>query len=146
MRQLEEKGIIIDWCELCDGIWLDAGELAHLTETPGDLSAQSPERQITKTRRSAHPFCPHCRLLMEEFPYTDGENIFLDRCPKCLGIWLERGELQAVYDHWKQQSVGLSAAAPSQNPATLADPMGWIAIGIILLIIIGSALFFVLHR
>jgi len=39
--------------------------------------------------------CPHCNqtLLM-----TDRQGIEIDYCPKCRGIWLDRGELEKLIE------------------------------------------------
>jgi len=112
MRPLTDKGIVFDWCDLCDGIWLDAGELTHLTQTATDLPELPPPPARTGSSREtgrpahasrsgsfAHPHCPRCNLSMEELPYAEGETFLVDRCPRCRGLWLERGELQTIYDH-----------------------------------------------
>ncbi|MGB1287454.1 MAG: zf-TFIIB domain-containing protein, partial [Aggregatilineales bacterium] len=39
--------------------------------------------------------CPQCNVVME-MAFRD--NIEIDYCPKCRGIWLDRGELDKLLD------------------------------------------------
>ncbi len=45
--------------------------------------------------------CPHCNvtLLM-----TDKQGVEIDYCPKCRGIWLDRGELEKIIE--RSEPVG----------------------------------------
>ncbi|RYG32752.1 MAG: hypothetical protein EOO01_33915, partial [Chitinophagaceae bacterium] len=40
--------------------------------------------------------CPNCNqtLLM-----TDKQNVQIDYCPECRGIWLDRGELEKIIEN-----------------------------------------------
>jgi hypothetical protein len=37
--------------------------------------------------------CPYCGAIMEKI---DKDDVFIDRCPKCFGIWLDKGELDKI--------------------------------------------------
>lgn len=39
------------------------------------------------------PVCPESTLLM-----TDRKGVEIDYCPKCRGVWLDRGELDKLVD------------------------------------------------
>lgn len=52
------------------------------------------------------PVCPEATLLMSE-----RQGVEIDYCPRCRGVWLDRGELDKLLD--------LSAAAPAARPATV---------------------------
>ncbi len=39
--------------------------------------------------------CPHCD---EELKIADRQGIAIDYCPKCRGVWLDRGELDKIID------------------------------------------------
>lgn len=47
--------------------------------------------------------CPVDNSLMEKDYYNDGD-IFIDRCPKCQGVWLESDKfetiIEALYNLW----------------------------------------------
>lgn len=37
--------------------------------------------------------CPHCKV---ELKLAERKNIEIDYCPKCRGVWLDRGELDKL--------------------------------------------------
>jgi hypothetical protein len=37
--------------------------------------------------------CPHCQV---ELKLAERKNIEIDYCPKCRGVWLDRGELDKL--------------------------------------------------
>ena len=39
--------------------------------------------------------CPNCQ---ETLLMTDRQGVEIDYCPKCRGVWLDRGELQKLID------------------------------------------------
>lgn len=53
--------------------------------------------------------CPHCNatLLM-----TERQGVEIDYCPKCRGVWLDRGELEKLLD----RSVERETREPSREP------------------------------
>jgi Zn-finger nucleic acid-binding protein len=53
------------------------------------------------------PVCPGTTLVM-----TNRENVEIDYCPKCRGVWLDRGELDKIIE----RSLSLTPAAPSAPP------------------------------
>ncbi len=52
------------------------------------------------------PHCPDTRLTM-----TDRQGIEIDYCPKCRGVWLDRGELDKLLER-----ASASAPPTSQPP------------------------------
>lgn len=56
--------------------------------------------------------CPVCSqtLLM-----TDRQGVEIDYCPKCRGVWLDRGELEKIIDR------SVSAAAPAKPTSDHRD-------------------------
>ena len=62
------------------------------------------------------PVCPEATLAM-----TNREGIEIDYCPKCRGVWLDRGELDKIIE----RSLGAApaaATAPSREPNPRPDP------------------------
>ena len=53
------------------------------------------------------PTCTDTALVM-----SDRQGVEIDYCPKCRGVWLDRGELDKIID----RSLGGSAAAPAPTP------------------------------
>ncbi|MBD1434968.1 zf-TFIIB domain-containing protein [Sphingobacterium sp. DN00404] len=45
--------------------------------------------------------CPNCN---ETLLMTERHNVEIDYCPKCRGVWLDRGELDKLLDQASQRS------------------------------------------
>lgn len=100
-----ERGIEVDRCETCAGIWLDEGELEaiqknterdyrlELDALPNDVG-----RSITvNEQRNQGPIhCPKCQAEMAAREYGYCSQIIIDVCPEGCGVWLDKGELQAL--------------------------------------------------
>lgn len=50
---------------------------------------------------------------------TDRQGIEIDYCPKCRGVWLDRGELDKIID----RAAGPVAAAPQPAPVAPVAPV-----------------------
>lgn len=57
-----------------------------------------------------------CPVDNETLVMADRGGVEIDYCPKCRGVWLDRGELDKIID----RSLGGSAAAPSPTPQQAA--------------------------
>jgi hypothetical protein len=56
-----------------------------------------------------------CPVDNETLVMADRGGVEIDYCPKCRGVWLDRGELDKIID--RSIGAGSAAAAPSQAPA-----------------------------
>lgn len=65
---------------------------------------------MTGTERPANTglLCPSCRT---DLVMTERQNIEIDYCPKCRGVWLDRGELDKIIERSVAQPRGQAAAA-----------------------------------
>ncbi|MBB5519006.1 TFIIB-type zinc ribbon-containing protein [Amphiplicatus metriothermophilus] len=54
-----------------------------------------------------------CPVDNETLVMTDRNGVEIDYCPKCRGVWLDRGELDKIIER--------SASAPSSAPAPTAQ-------------------------
>lgn len=63
--------------------------------------------------------CPICQvdLLMSE-----KQGIEIDYCPKCRGVWLDRGELEKIIERTIPTHAPQPAAQASQPPAYANQP------------------------
>jgi Zn-finger nucleic acid-binding protein len=55
--------------------------------------------------------CPHCKVGLV---MSDRQGIEIDYCPKCRGVWLDRGELDKIIE----RSLG-EGRAPAHQPSPL---------------------------
>jgi phage FluMu protein Com len=52
------------------------------------------KEQLQKVDRAGHELrCPKCTCLLETYSFHE---ILLERCSKCAGIWLDKGELETI--------------------------------------------------
>lgn len=58
--------------------------------------------------------CPVCSVPLV---MSDRQGIEIDYCPKCRGVWLDRGELDKIIE--RSQA---SAPAPAPAPVAVAPP------------------------
>ncbi|KAA3620378.1 MAG: hypothetical protein DWQ05_00095 [Calditrichaeota bacterium] len=93
------KGIEVDECEKCEGIWCDNDELKQVKDkTDSDLNWMDfdiwkhPERFKAK---SAKNHCPNCKQAMDVLDY-DNTKIEIDYCKQCKGTWLDKNELENI--------------------------------------------------
>lgn len=82
---------MMDACSLCDGVWLDQGELAKIHGLRVDLL---PGDRQSDPRGAAE--CPDCHAAMETRWFSRGRRVLVDRCPSCGGIWLDSEELRSI--------------------------------------------------
>ncbi len=59
-----------------------------------------------------------CPIDNETLIMTERSGVEIDYCPKCRGVWLDRGELDKIIEHSKP------APAPVQAASLAADPAG----------------------
>jgi Zn-finger nucleic acid-binding protein len=87
--------INIDVCPKCGGIWLDHGELKKL------LKDKKISDYLTKdigTQSKSKLVCPRCGGLMD---LERADEIEVDVCLNCNGVWLDQGELEDLKEKSK---------------------------------------------
>ncbi len=47
--------------------------------------------------------CPNCNV---ELQMTERQGVEIDYCPKCRGVWLDRGELEKIIDRAASADTG----------------------------------------
>ncbi len=95
-------GIQLDKCHQCDGLWCDRGELDRLRDAKVEDIEEALERkygdpQYEEGEAEGHMRCPNCgdaRLIAHHYSYI--QPVKIDRCERCLGVWLDDGELNAI--------------------------------------------------
>ncbi|MCU4162653.1 zf-TFIIB domain-containing protein [Carboxylicivirga caseinilyticus] len=101
---LEEKNINdlsgsiqVDTCPSCGGTWFDKGELEQI-ENVVELSIIE-IRNIPKKKEQLEKLkCPDCNLhpTLSKHAHQRDKKVIFDYCEICHGIWLDRGELEAI--------------------------------------------------
>ena len=97
MIVLELKGVEIDYCTECGGIWLDEGELELLLEDSQEKDQVLHNLTVVKNVSEELRRCPVCRKAMEKVICGLGEKkVMIDRCKNYHGLWFDKGELDDV--------------------------------------------------
>ena len=92
----EFKGIEVDCCPQCRGIWFDQDELPHfLGLTRSELrSLQSGKLDEQLNRKQGR--CPRDESQLLRVYSPRNTDVVIDSCVTCNGIWLDDGELKKL--------------------------------------------------
>lgn len=111
------KGVRVDECENCRGIFFDKGELEKVKNTtdpdtrwidPVFFAVTTPSA-LNKQQKD----CPKCSVSMEPLQYASSK-VTLNRCPNCQGVWLDHGEFSKIINY-------LTSLIASETSSELAD-------------------------
>ncbi|MCP5519279.1 MAG: zf-TFIIB domain-containing protein [Verrucomicrobiales bacterium] len=106
LRTVLYEGVEIETCPVCQGEWLDEGELQLILDRveqrfdPAELDVLDAVNRSLPGRRVAREprlECPKCAgQTLNPFTYAGSTGIVLDKCAGCGGIWLDHNELEMV--------------------------------------------------
>jgi len=98
-------GISIEACSQCKGVFLDEDELRILKDKATKASwanlrwmddeVEAIERAKAMASKRECPKCAKTKFISVHF---GDSTTMLDWCPKCNGVWLDRGEFQEILD------------------------------------------------
>jgi len=95
LKLQNHKGIEVDRCGSCEGMWLDYPELDQLED---NVLEEDEQKGTMITRAMASELkCPKCQGPMSQFRYRYNE-LWLDVCEAEHGFWLDKGEEKRVFD------------------------------------------------
>jgi Zn-finger nucleic acid-binding protein len=102
----------LDKCHECDGIWFDKGELekardAGATDLEEAIEKEYGDPAYDQQATEGYMQCPRCDGRLFSHHYTYVAPVKVDTCRKCLGVWLDDGELDKIVG----QKKGLDDAA-----------------------------------
>ena len=70
--------------------------------------------------QAAGMLCPNCRV---DLVMSERQGVEIDYCPRCRGVWLDRGELDKILERTAAElAQAQPAAAPSAAPSTAPPP------------------------
>lgn len=94
--------IDVDYCETCNGTWFDKGELVKLENTiePTLIEFRKIPSKKDQNVALSCPLCGNLQLL-QKVGHPKDKRVVIDYCPVCKGIWLDKGELDAIQkENW----------------------------------------------
>jgi Zn-finger nucleic acid-binding protein len=127
--------IELDQCQQCGGIWCDKWELFPIQAQEAERMEpvnQELLRSLQPTKKKQRLYCPRCTapLAKPQDPLL-GPDLQLQRCLKCDGIWLNRGQFTTYKRHQKkvrEEKMGAEAIV-GRIEEYYDDPRHWIVTG-----------------
>ena len=104
----------------CGGLWFRKDELKKFDE-PHELAGEAlldiEHNKNTEIDRKAIRHCPQCADKQELCLrwYDISNEVEIDQCLKCSGIWLDVGELEAIRGQYKSEEERRAAAEAYLN-------------------------------
>jgi Zn-finger nucleic acid-binding protein len=105
------RGIEVDRCPQCQGIWLDYGELDQLEDLV--LDEDEIKGTMMYSPLKGELSCPKCNKPMQRFSYR-AYNLELDFCEQGHGTWLDAGEEKRVLEIMEQRIKDLNRKAKAE--------------------------------
>lgn len=109
LKEMQQAGLTVDICDQnCGGIWFDNFELKKVDEAHESLGEPllniSPHVRVPvdHDRKRLCPRCPDQTLFRHYF--TVRQEVEIDDCPSCGGVWLDVGELAAIRKQFKTEA------------------------------------------
>ncbi len=126
--------IQLDQCQRCGGTWCDRWELFPVDPDEA-IRLDSLDQGLLTAPAELPPktlYCPRCTAELHTFkdPLLPQE-IVLQRCPRCEGIWLNRGQLARYKNYQKDirlKKMG-AAAVVRRLPELYQNPKSWVVTG-----------------
>ncbi len=98
----------LDFCPSCQGTWFDKGETAKYFSLEQDL----PDLESSlKTAQQRGQVCPRCSAELQELKYDVNQDLLLDRCTKCEGLWFDAEEVDKLMKMENDKEDALSRIA-----------------------------------
>ena len=105
------KGIEVDRCLECQGMWLDYGEMEQLEEVVLDRD-EIAGKTVFSPLKGELP-CPKCGEKMQRFSYR-AYSLELDFCQEGHGTWLDAGEEKRVLEVMEQRIKNIDRKAKAE--------------------------------
>ena len=93
------QGIEIEYCQACQGICLQQGELDKVAEEmEGSIEYSTiTDKQLEHQDSQKVIDCPKCDApSMRKVEFLSLTDIILDRCDSCGALWLDKSELEQI--------------------------------------------------
>ena len=112
LDQRKYRGLEVDHCSKCRGLWLDFEEMDLLEDTANKDEILKGTRDYA--RRPGDRPCPHCGDKMDVFNYR-AYNLPIEHCPNDHGYWLDKGEEERVLELMKERARDLRRSETAEQ-------------------------------
>lgn len=100
LKRTSHKGIEVDYCSECEGMWLDLDELDQLEDVK--LDADELKGTLVFSSSATEHHCPHCGKALKRFQYRL-HTLELEYCEDH-GFWLDDDEEKRVLELMEERS------------------------------------------
>jgi Zn-finger nucleic acid-binding protein len=106
LKSVEKKGVIVDECASCGGMWLLKEKFDTLRGKEDrfirwldiPLWKEEDRHKLSTSSRA----CPSCARQLYSLDYH-GHDVSLDICPSCKGVWLDKDEMAKMVRYMEDQ-------------------------------------------
>jgi Zn-finger nucleic acid-binding protein len=106
LLQMNRRGINLEYCPTCKGMWLNRQELEQLEDKVFDFGDDRKGSLIFSAAATACQ-CPQCGKPMKRFEYR-GYSLEMDFCEDGHGFWLDADGDIKVLELMKKEEAGLA--------------------------------------
>ena len=115
LKKLVVGGVTVDVCEGgCGGIWFDNYELRKFDEpheAGGEKLLGIKRNESIRVDHSKKRNCPKCKnIMMLKHFFCTKQQVEIDECPGCGGLWLDFGELSQIRSQYRTEEERRKAA------------------------------------
>ena len=115
LQGVDYEGVHLETCPRCGGHWLDADELGSIVKARKRrfneqeclaIAQATKIKGVNLNSLNRHLICPKCGSTTNPINYGDDTGMIIDKCTKCGGMWLERGEIEKIEDlveGWREE-------------------------------------------
>jgi Zn-finger nucleic acid-binding protein len=101
LKEMDVEGVKVDACDGgCAGIWFDNFEIGKFDEPhepAGALLKGIARNESVTVNESQKRNCPRCEnIVMLRHCFSIKQEVEVDECAGCAGIWLDHGELEKI--------------------------------------------------
>jgi Zn-finger nucleic acid-binding protein len=99
LAQATYKGMEINQCSACQGMWFSFKELDQLEDTV--IADDDVKGTLVWNKQPSSRMCPVCEKKMVTFNYRL-DDLALEYCEQMHGYWLDKGEADRVVEEMKE--------------------------------------------
>ena len=95
LETVSYRGISVDRCTTCQGLWFDILEAETLRKVEGADRLDIGEPEGAPDHGRPGPIsCPKCQTLMTSMVDKNDPDLTYEKCPVCYGVWFEAGKFR----------------------------------------------------
>jgi Zn-finger nucleic acid-binding protein len=118
-----ESGLTAHVCESCQGHWISGRGYHDWLDRHGATLAEKtydgPDIVIADTQNAK--LCPECARILLRYKVGRGTDFTLEHCGACNGVWLDRGEWDALKVRNLHDEINAILTVPWQTRARLEE-------------------------